>query len=161
MFEAGAASARSAPQRPWVWPSIAATLAVALVSESLVVAVRPGPRVIERVVVVREPAPAGLDIALPRNAAALAPSPADCPERHALGRNSIRWLHRGRRRRSISESRSLCSGSDWTRVPERTSPLLSRSDVAVDPIDIPVPSAGHLRRLELEKLVNLNPGGPS
>ena len=41
MFEAGAASARSASRGRWVWPSIAATLAVALVSESLVLAVRP------------------------------------------------------------------------------------------------------------------------
>ena len=44
MFDAGAALVRPAPRRKWVWPSLAATLAVGLASESFVLAVRPGPR---------------------------------------------------------------------------------------------------------------------
>jgi hypothetical protein len=46
-------------------------------------------------------------------------------------------------------------------LPERSSPLASRSDSTADSVDRPVRSAGHLRRLELEKLLNLEPGGPS
>ena len=53
MFEAGARSARSAPQHRWVWPSIAAVLALVATSESMVLAVRPGARVI----VIQAPAP--------------------------------------------------------------------------------------------------------
>ncbi len=53
MFQAGALSARSAPQHRWVWPSIAAALALLAMSESVVLAVRPGTRVI----VVQAPAP--------------------------------------------------------------------------------------------------------
>jgi hypothetical protein len=159
MFKAGAASARSTPVRRWVWPSVAAAFAIGMISETVVVAIRPGPRVIERVVVVREPAPAGLTTPT-SNAAALTPSSADAP-------NDTR----------SSETRFLTSS--WTAtpeyqrieelvlrlgldaVPERTSHLLSRTDGAVDPIDTKAQSAGHLRRLELEKLVNPNPGGPS
>jgi hypothetical protein len=52
MFEAGVLHAKAESRQRWVWPSIAATLAVVALSESVVLAVRPGPRV----VVVQQPA---------------------------------------------------------------------------------------------------------
>jgi hypothetical protein len=159
MFQAGSASALPAARGRWVWPSIAATLAVALVSESLVMAVRRGPRMIERIVVVREPA-------LPTTTSPT--SDAGVPRSTPPGSLS---------NRRDSDTPSLASSwpvtSEYQRIqelvlrfgldalPERASPLASRSDRTVDPVDRPVPSAGHLRRLELEKLLNLEPGGPS
>jgi hypothetical protein len=159
MFLAGSASARPAARGRWVWPSIAATLAVALVSESLVMAVRPGPGVIERIVVVREPVPATStnltsDIEVP----------------HSALSDSLSDIHASD---TPSSAASLPVTSEYQRIqelvlrlgldalPERSSPLASRSDSTADPVDRPVPSAGHLRRLELEKLLNLEPGGPS
>jgi hypothetical protein len=53
MFQAGLLSARSAMKRRWVWPSIAAAMALLAMSESIVLAVRPG----ARVVMVQTPAP--------------------------------------------------------------------------------------------------------
>jgi hypothetical protein len=157
MFQAGAASARSAARRRWVWPSIAATLTAALVFESLALAVRPGPRVVERVVVVHEPVP-GTATSAARAEAIPNPAPAD-------------FVSEARSPVQLPLAVSWPVTSDYQRIqelvlllgldalPERPSPLLSRSDGQVDPIDTPVQSAGLLRRLELEKL--LNPGGPS
>ena len=53
MFQAGVLHAKAESRRRWVWPSIAATLAVVVLSESVALAVRPGPRVM----VVQQPAP--------------------------------------------------------------------------------------------------------
>jgi hypothetical protein len=159
MFAAGAATLRPARQRPWVWPSVAAMLAVALASESLVLAVRPGPRVIERVVVVHESAPAN----------STSPSPNTAIERRVpagelADAGSSEWQ---------SLEPAWPAATDYQRIqelvlrlgvdalPERQSPLVSRLDGAADPVVTPVPSAGHLRRLELEKLLTLGPGGPS
>ncbi len=159
MFQAGAGSARSASRGRWVWPSIAATLAIALVSESLVVAVRPGPRVIERIVVVREPVPA-TSTSPASDAGVSDPAPPDS-------------LVDARSSDSTSLASSSSVTSEYQRIqelvfrlgldalPGRSSPLASRSDSTADPADRPIPSVGHLRRLELEKLLNLNPGGPS
>jgi hypothetical protein len=158
MFKAGVASARSAPHRRWVWPSVAAAFAIGLISESLVLAIRPGPRVIERVVV-REPAHAA-PASAPSNTATLRPIPTV-----ALNdaRSSEAWFL------AFSwpltpeypriEDLVLRLGLDA--LPERVAPLLSRSDGAVDSIDMKAQSAGQLRRLELEKLDHFNPGGPS
>jgi hypothetical protein len=159
MFKSGVASARSAPVRRWVWPSVAAAFAIGLICESLVMAIRPGPRVIERVVVVREPAHAA-PASAPSNTATLRPTPTD----------SLNDAH-------SSEARLLAFSwpltSEYPRIedlvlrlgldawPERAAPLLSRSDGAADSIDMKAQSAGELRRLELEKLDNSNPGGPS
>jgi hypothetical protein len=46
MFQAGVNSAKAQSPGSWVWPAIAASLAVVALSESVVLAVRPGPRVI-------------------------------------------------------------------------------------------------------------------
>jgi hypothetical protein len=159
MFEAGAALARPARQRGWVWPSIAATLAVVLASESLVLAVRPGPRVIERVVVVRESAPDGStspasDTAVPQLAPAAAKSDTRSSEPKSLEET---WLAAS----DYQRMQELVLRLGLDALPERSSPLVSRLDSTADSVETPIPSAGHLRRLELEKLLNLGPGGPS
>jgi hypothetical protein len=159
MFDSGARTVRSARQRPWVWPSIAATLAVALASESLILVGRPGPQVIERVVVVHESAPASSTSPASDTALAqLAP---------ATELNDTRWSERQ------SPEDTWPAASDYQRIqelvlrlgldalPERSSPLVSRLESTADPVETPIPSAGHLRRLELEKLLSLGPGGPS
>ena len=57
MFDAGASASARAPRRRWPWPSAAAALALVVAGESLLLALRPAPRVIERLVVIREPVP--------------------------------------------------------------------------------------------------------
>jgi hypothetical protein len=159
MFKAGVASARSAPVRRWVLPSVAAAFAIGLISESLVMAIRPGPRVIERVVVVREPAHAA-PASAPSNTATLRPTPTDSlnDARSSEARFlAFSWPLTPEYLRI--EDLVLRLGLDA--LPERAAPLLSRSDGAADSIDMKAQSAGELRRLELEKLDNFNPGGPS
>ena len=158
MFEAGAASARSAPRGRWVWPSIAAMLAVALASESLVLAVRPTSRVVERIVVVREPVPATSSPT--SNATVPHPASADSVSdaRSSQTSTSASFWPATSEYQRIQEL-VLRLGLDA--LPERSSSLVSRSDRSANPVDAAVPSAGNLRRLELEKLLNLSPGGPS
>ena len=55
MFAAGAMSRPGARERRWAWPAITATLTVALAGESLFLAARPAPRVVERIVLVPAP----------------------------------------------------------------------------------------------------------
>lgn len=58
MFVAGKASSRSASQ--WAWPSIAAALMAVATGEGVALVSRPEPRVVERLVIVREPETAEL-----------------------------------------------------------------------------------------------------
>jgi hypothetical protein len=57
MFQAGAMSSRGARRRAWMWPAMTAVLLAVLCGESLFLAGRPAPQVIERVVFVPAPAP--------------------------------------------------------------------------------------------------------
>jgi hypothetical protein len=157
MFQAGEASARSASRGRWVWPSIAATLAVGLISESVVMTVRPGPRVIERIVVVRESAsatgtPARLDVPAPPPASLDTLSAARSPDAPSLASS---WPDAA----GYQRVQDLVLRLGLDALPERSSPPESRFDRAADSVD--VPSAGQLRRLELEKLPNLKSGGSS
>jgi len=161
MFRAGALSVRSQSRGRWAWPSIAATLAIAVVSESLVLAVRPPPRV----VLVHEPRPAppsrpAASTSAPGAASvATMPSPVPAtvlsqPSSSAESLSPPLWA-------GVSEHQRLQDlvlrfGLDA--LPERA-PLVSRSDGKLDQDVSPLEPAGSLRRLELEKL--LNPGGPS
>ena len=52
MFQAGVLSARSPARHRWVWPSIAAALALLAMSESILLAVRPGTRVVLAILIV-------------------------------------------------------------------------------------------------------------
>ncbi len=56
MYQAGLLATQTPRYSRWLWPAIAAALAVVAGAEGLVLAARPHVRVIERVVVVREPA---------------------------------------------------------------------------------------------------------
>jgi len=159
MFQAGAAAQRSAARGRWVWPSLAATLAAALVSESLDLAVRPGPRVVERIVVVHESAPgASTSPALPD----AIPSPAP-PDLLSEARSPMEptWALSWPLTADYQRIQELVLRLGLDALPERPSPPVSRSDGHVDPIGTTVRPAGLLRRLELEELFNLSRGGPS
>jgi len=165
MFQAGAVSARPSSRGRWAWPSIAATLAIALFAESLAVAVRSAPRVVDRVVVVHESAPAppsppADSTFAPGSASGRAipsPSPLTVLSQPSSSGDSLSpplWAR-------VSDSQRLQDlvlrfGLDA--LPERA-PLLSRYDGQIDRHATPLEPAGSLRRLELEKL--LDPGGPS
>ena len=159
MFQAGSASARSASRGRWVWPSIAATLAVGLISESVVMAVRPGPRVIERIVVVREPVPETStsptsNLGMPEAARADSSRDALSSETPFLASS---WPVTPEYQRI--EDLVLRLGLDA--LPERLAPRFSQLDGTFDPLDIPSLSAGQLRRRELESLLNQPSGGPT
>lgn len=159
MFQAGAVSQRSAARGRWVWPSIAATLAAALVSESLVLAVRPGPRVVERIVVVHESAP-GTSTSLALAETIPNPAPADFSS-EARSPAEPTWALSSPLTADYQPIQELVLRLGLDAVPERPSPPLSRSDGQVDPIGTTVRPAGLLRRLDLEELFNLSRGGPS
>jgi hypothetical protein len=53
MFESGKQSRRDTPR--WAWPSIAATLMVVVLGEAAALVSRPEARIVERVVIIREP----------------------------------------------------------------------------------------------------------
>lgn len=80
MFEAGAASARRSVSaaRRLAWPSIAAALGLIVAGESAALILRPGPRVVERVVVVREPAVPAMEKSSPAPETS-APTSTDAP----------------------------------------------------------------------------------
>ena len=58
MFLSGQRQAPRSKVGRWAWPAIATSLAVVALSEAVLLSVRPEPRVVERLVVVREAAPA-------------------------------------------------------------------------------------------------------
>lgn len=165
MFQAGALEARSASRGRRAWPSIAAMLAIALVSESLVLAVRPAPRIVDRIVVVHEPAPAA-----PSLPAAVASLPGPAANAAIPSPSPVNVVTQSSSTDEALSDRTWGVASDHQRVqdlvlrfgldalPERA-PLLSDSDGQVDRDDTRFETAGSLRRLELKKL--LYPGGPS
>jgi hypothetical protein len=159
MFRAGSASVRSASRGRWVWPSIAATLAVGLISESVVMAVRPGPRVIEKIVVVREPVPAS-STSTASDAASAHPHPADVLSNARISEPpSVASFWPVTPEYQRIEDLVLRLGLDA--LPERLAPRFSQLDGTFDPLDIPSLSAGQLRRRELESLLNQPSGGPT
>ena len=115
---------------------------------------------IERIVVVREPVPATLDVRRAPTWTVPHPAPADSlSDARSSDAPSLASFWPATSEYQRIQELVLRLGLDA--LPERPSPLVSRSDSTADPVDAPVPSAGHLRRLELEKLLNLEPGGPS
>jgi hypothetical protein len=144
MFEAGVRSARSPARQRWVWPSIAAVLALVAMSESMVLAIRPGPRVI----LVQAPAPQEQPVS-PRPVELLSdaePSRSSTPEPWLPGDSASLWLKRQVLRfglEGLPDPPPLLTQA-------RRSPPAPRSD--------PDPDAP-LRRYELDKVLDL--GGPS
>lgn len=163
MFEAGTLSNRRTPWRHQGWPAAAAVLALALAGESWLLAIRPAPRVVERLVVVREPSePPSSRSAAPQSRWADAPLVptsdgllSDRPDDPSDAGLSTRWV-------TVADSHRLHGdaprfGFDGPPEPPRRdenggggqSGSTGRSPASV----------GALRRLELEKW--LNPGDRS
>ena len=156
MFAAGAMSRPGARERRWAWPAITATLTVALAGESLFLAARPAPRVVERIVLV--PAPTAAP------AAPVSAAPAVVSERSEYSS-----------RESVAAREPVTSGSwavasDYERLEEMVTrfgldavpepdPITPRALGGDEPTGAGPSSAGALRNLELQKI--LNPGDPS
>jgi hypothetical protein len=144
MFEAGALSARSPARQRWVWPSIAAVLALVAMSESMVLAVRPG----TRVVLVQVPAPQEQPVS-PRPVELLPvtePSRSTAPDLWLPGDSASLWL----KRQVLKFGMEGLPDPPPLLTQARRSPPAPRSDR--DP-DAP------LRRYEIDKVLDL--GGPS
>ncbi len=149
MYRAGASSQLAAARRPWTWPSVAAVLAAALATELFVLATRPAPAVVERVVVVRD-----------------VPSPPDSSPIPQAGAPAPAAVAGGSRASSVAgdtlAQAAWASSSDYQRLqnlvlrfgldalPERPFRSAAASGSGV-PEEAPFEPAGALRRLEMEK----------
>ncbi len=147
MFRAGQVSARSRILTRWAWPSIAATLAMVAAGEGMLLAHRPVPRVVERLVIVREPATPTASqpdpvVILRENPPS--PSPESEPSR-PMASDALRL------RRQV-----LRFGIDGLPEPPH---LISQAAEGVGPPGATSESNGLLRRSEYQKF--LNPGGPT
>jgi len=140
MFQAGVLHWKGQFRRRWVWPSIAATLALVAVSESVALAVRPAPRVIvvQQPALVPESRPAE-----PEPVQILSQSPPSPSEGNDL------WSTGGGAALAMRRQ-VLRFGVDG--LPELPS-LVSQSDSSTAEASSP------LRRYELNKVMKL--GGPS
>jgi hypothetical protein len=170
MYRAGALSRPGTTRRGWAWPSIAALLALVVLGESLLLAARPRARVVERIVVVREPAPPAPSVSLSTDPARspVGPEPTGAdrsPPPVLLGQAAGPSTPPSDTTRlpawePVSASRRLQDlvlrfGLDaWPAPPRDVAQSGGEGQV---PVPSPV-SAGALRRLELEKL--LKPGDP-
>jgi len=146
MFQAGVNSAKAQSPRRWVWPAIAASLAVVALSESAALVTRPGPSLL----VVQQPAPVVQDRAVkpePVQILVQAP-PAPSSEQET-------WLPAGNEAMGLRRQ-VLRFGLEG--LPELPS-LLSQSDGAGPASGAGSETPGLLRRYELNKVLDL--GGPS
>jgi hypothetical protein len=140
MFQAGVLHANAESRRRWVWPSIAATLAVVALSESVALAVRPGPQVM----VVQQPAP-------PPESGPIEPEPVQILSQTLPTRSERNELWAAGGGEALALRRQVLRfGVDGLPNPPA---LLSQSDGAAP--ESPSP----LRRYEFNKVFEL--GGPS
>ncbi len=144
MFEAGACWQPAALRRPWLWPSIAAGLAALVLGESAMLARRPAPRVIERLVVVRQPSEPAPPPIRPAETAPVETHPSRAESIDDL--LAVRWTTVGDYRRGMTH------GDDF--VSTRANSYVERPRQ-----EPPTASVGELRRAGFAKL--LNPGGRS
>ena len=100
IFLAGQAASRRSKAGRWVWPAVAASLAVVALGEAALLANRPEPRVIERLVVVHDPAPRPAPTLDPPTRPATASSEAPRSEELAPVTILVRSPRRDRRRPS-------------------------------------------------------------
>ncbi len=159
MFQAGALS-RSGTRPPhWIWPSAAAVLSLIVAGESYFLASRPATRVVERLVVVREPAASEPPISPPGRIKPTQPivltnqpeGLSSDPREDAVRPN---WEMTTDHRRF--QDLVMRFGLDAFPASLR---LASQSEESADSPEPGSASAGALRRIELEKL--LNPGDHS
>jgi hypothetical protein len=160
MFQAGALS-RSGTRHPhWIWPSAAAVLSLVVVGESILLASRPATRVVERLVVVREPAASEPTIS--------PPSHIDSTPQPIVLTNQNDGLSSERPENAVRPNWEMTT--DHRRFQDLVMRFgldafpasLRAAAEAEESADSPEPasaSAGALRRMELEKL--LNPGDHS
>jgi len=163
MFEAGALSSCRTPWLHRAWPAAAAALALALAGESWLLAIRPAPRIVERLVVVREPseAPSSRSVA-PQSARANVPLVptndgllSDRPDDPADAGLSTRWVTVADSHRRHGDAPRF--GFDGPPEPPRRD---ENGGGVQSGSNGPSPaSVGALRRLELENW--LNPGDRS
>lgn len=151
MFEAGARSLGAADRRRWFWPGVAAGLAAIVAGESILLASRPTPRVVERLVVVREPLEPAAPVAeraIPSEGVNVGREAADPIEEFL----AARWETAGDYRRGLAPGRAGL-GTPSTRLDRG-------ADDRPDGRKAPRPaSVGELRRSGIAEL--LNPGGRS
>ncbi|MHB1557553.1 MAG: RNA polymerase sigma factor, partial [Isosphaeraceae bacterium] len=164
MFEAGAASARRSVSaaRRLAWPSIAAALGLIVVGQSAALVLRPGPKVVERLVVVREPAvPAAPTVARvePEPPPADAPTLANNPLEPVWGDSSralwpSRWA-------TVADARLTSELALALALDPPVEPAGLPAPIASDAPDLPRPpsSVGELRRQLWQD--PLRPGDPS
>jgi hypothetical protein len=87
MYQAGRASARAARSGRRGWMAVAASLGLVALGEAALLARRPPERVVERLVVVREPAPAAVSPAVE----VAEPPPSPSPELGPGSRDRLAW----------------------------------------------------------------------
>jgi hypothetical protein len=156
MFEAGALARGRTGRARWLWPSVAAALAITATAESMLLVSRPEPRVVERLVVVPEPAKPPAHEPEPTAAIRTAapallhredwgdPSQAILPSRWETVADARHW-----------QDRTLALGLDGLADPGR----VAGSSGPTNGLPPRAASVGDLRRTELENL--LNPGDRS
>ena len=160
MFQAGVLSRSRSGRAGWVWPSVAAVLSLAVACESVFLAWRPAPRVVERIVVVHEPvAPSPAEPPRDRAAPLLAPvviSSQDVESPDAIP-EALAYLTATRNSDYLRlQDMVLRFGLDAFPEPvRRSAPPGSHHDMPESRSS----TVGALRRIELEKL--LNPGDHS
>jgi len=150
MFQAGALSRSRAERTRWIWPTVAAVLALVVTGESVFLAERPSTRVVERIVVIREPS--GL-ASSESTVTPPAPSPAPIvilrqidalPD--AAPPSSWETVSDYHRRQDLVLRFGLDAFSEPVRLSSQSGGPPGESE------DGPM-SAGALRRIELEKLI--------
>jgi hypothetical protein len=153
MFEAGALSRGRVGRPGWIWPSVAAMLSLVVTGESIFLASRPATRVVERVVVVREPSgPESSEVTPDESLPPVVIFSQGQLVSEAVSSSSWETVSDYQRRQDLV----LRFGLEAFPEPVR---LSSQSGDPLDPSeDVPM-SAGALRRIELEKLNK--PGGHS
>jgi len=146
MFEAGRRSATSPSRLRWAWPAVAASLTVVALGQTFALSRRPEPRVVERVVIVREPT---VDEANPVEPVVI------------LSRNT--FPPQARSDDPISAGANLSLRRQIERYGleglPNPSPFLTFSTGTGDPSEAPLNDSTPLRPYDLEKF--LDTGGPS
>ena len=138
MFDAGSRWRSVAHSRRWLWPSIAAGLAALVVGESAMLARRPAPRVIERLVVVRRPAEPAPPPIRPVSTPPVEAHPKKADPIDDL--LAVRWESAGDYRRGMSVRADIFASP-------------SVAPVASPREETPPASVGELRRAGFEKLL--------
>ena len=146
MFEAGRRSAARTDRFRWAWPAVAASLAAVALGQSFALSRRPAPEIVDRLVIVREPAvekakPIEPVVILIENAA-----PPEVPRDEPISANPYLALRRQIERHGLEG------------LPN-PAPFLTFSEGADGAIEAPLDNPRPLRPYDLAEF--LDTGGPS